>query len=221
MSPRIYQLPLSLYSFKVRLAAHIKELEIALLEPPGGTYRSAAYRELVPIGTIPALIDGPLVLTESDAIIEYLDDRYGGRLLVAGVPARKARIRMLSRCNDLYLEPLVRSLFAHVSPRTRDPLHVQNVIEQLAEKLALVELAIDTDGPLTIDREPTMADCGLAATLTWLLQIAPVLLPNLMLGPRLARVYTALSGASLTAEPIEDYRLLVEAWVATKVSETA
>ena len=68
----IYQLPISLYSFKLRLALRLKGIEIEMREPPGGGYRSDAYRAINPAGTIPALVDGQGLLAETDAIIEYL-----------------------------------------------------------------------------------------------------------------------------------------------------
>ena len=88
----IYQLPISLYSFKLRLAIKLKGLHIELRMPPGGTYRSAEFRRINPAGTIPALIDGTLILSETDAIIEYLESkRYGGHV---SKPRRRPRLRL-------------------------------------------------------------------------------------------------------------------------------
>src|SRR5690242_10196588 len=39
--------------------------------------RSPEYLELNPLGTIPLMIDGASVMTESAAIVEYLATRYG------------------------------------------------------------------------------------------------------------------------------------------------
>ena len=119
---QLYQLPASLYSFKVRLALTLKGLQLPMVEPHEGTYRRLAYRALVPPGTVPALVEAGLVLTESDAIIEYLHETHGGLRLVLGTPERKARIRMVSLLNDLHIEQQVRALFAHAAaaPRQRD-----------------------------------------------------------------------------------------------------
>lgn len=69
----LYQTDLSIYSTKVRLALALKGVQVEMRDPPDG-YRSAAYRALVPPATIPALVDGAMVLSESDAIIEYFDE---------------------------------------------------------------------------------------------------------------------------------------------------
>ena len=211
--PKIYQLPVSLYSFKVRLAMSIAGASIPLAEPPGGSYRSAAYRDLVPPGTVPALVVDGFVLTEADAIIEYIDETGGGAQLVAGSPERKARIRMLSRLIDLRLEARVRALFGHVGPVRRDSRHVGETGLRIGDELALLEWAIDAEGPFSIDHRITMPDCGIAATLTWLQALAPALSIPVAPGPRLARVYAALNADALAGPELAGYRPLVDAWV--------
>lgn len=65
---------LSSYSAKVRLVLCIKGVDFEEREPPGG-YRSERYRALVPMGTLPAIQEGDWVLSESEAINEYLEER--------------------------------------------------------------------------------------------------------------------------------------------------
>jgi glutathione S-transferase len=43
------------------------------------------YLQINPLGTIPALIDGPTLMTESAAIVQYLATRYGPNELAVGV----------------------------------------------------------------------------------------------------------------------------------------
>jgi glutathione S-transferase len=214
---QLYQLPVSLYSFKVRLALTLKGIHVPMIKPHEGTYRSAAYRVVVPTGTIPALVADGLVLTESDAIIEYLDDVHGGRRLVDGSPERKARIRMVSRLNDLQVEPQVRALFSHVAPSHRDARHVSETTARLSEKLALMEWALDATGPFAIDNDVTMPDCGIAATLTWFYALHPLLAPSLQPGPRLERVYRALARDAIAGPELTSYRALVDTWVSNKL----
>ncbi len=107
----LYELPISLSSFKLRLALRLKGVTIEKREPPGGSYRSEAYRAINPAGTIPALVDGRGLLAESDAIIDYLDDLGLGRPLRPADPWLAAQHRMLSRWCDFTLDPAVRRLF--------------------------------------------------------------------------------------------------------------
>ena len=58
----VIELPISLYSFKLRLAIALKGASIEGREPPGGTYRSAEFRKINPAGTIPVLVDGDFIL---------------------------------------------------------------------------------------------------------------------------------------------------------------
>lgn len=49
-----------------------------------------AYRDLVPTGRVPALIHGDLVLNESSAIIEYLDEAFPAPQYPVALPADMA-----------------------------------------------------------------------------------------------------------------------------------
>jgi glutathione S-transferase len=210
---QMYQMPISLYSFKVRLALALKGVRLPMMEPHEGSYRSAAYRVVVPPGTVPALVGAGLVLIESDAIIEYLDELHVGVRLVDGTPERKARIRMVSRLNDLHLEPQIRSLFPHVALSKRDAQHVGETRTRLDGKLALLEWALDAEGPFTIDDELTLPDCGVAVTMTWFYALSEMLPKTLKPGARLNRVYDALCSDPVAGPDIGAYRGLVDAWV--------
>jgi len=51
--------------------------------------RQPEYLEINPVGSIPAMVDGDLTLTESLAICDYLNEKHGGGLSVA--PGEKGR----------------------------------------------------------------------------------------------------------------------------------
>ncbi len=89
---QLVQLPISLYSFKVRLALAAMRVDVPLIEPQGGSFRSEAYRTLVPPGTIPALLGPDGVITETDAIIECLDETLAASRLMHGSAHRRAEL---------------------------------------------------------------------------------------------------------------------------------
>lgn len=161
----LYQSPLSTYSLKVRLALAVKGASLDLREPPGGTYRSDEYRALVPPATVPALVDGDFVLTESDAIIEYIDERFAGPVLLPADPQDRARARMVSRLVDLRLEASLRALFPRIkdghSPSAAD-------LEPAEQALVLVCKMMHAAGPWCCGAAPTLPDFGLAAASVWL-----------------------------------------------------
>jgi glutathione S-transferase len=63
----LYTNPVSNFCAKVEIALRLKGLAYEALPPPGG-YGSAAFKAIVPAGTIPALVNGDLVLSESETI---------------------------------------------------------------------------------------------------------------------------------------------------------
>jgi len=159
----LYATPLSSYSLKVRLAFAYKDVTVALRPPPDG-YRSQAYRDLVPMATVPALIDGTFVLGESDAIIEYLDELHPSPSLLPGDAQARALARMLSRLHDFRVEPQIRALFREIPPATRDSAAIAQRFQAFAEALALVG-EVARPGPFLGGAALTLADCAFPATL--------------------------------------------------------
>ena len=130
-----YATSLSSYSAKVRIALCVKDLVFQELSPPGG-YRSESYREIAPMGMIPALyVDGQLI-SESEVILEYLEDRYPDPPMRPQDPLENAQLRFRSRFHDLYFEPLVRRLFSHVPMSTRKPPEVLKIRAELLQRMA-------------------------------------------------------------------------------------
>jgi glutathione S-transferase len=210
----IHQLPLSLYSFKLRLALRLKGIEIAMAPPPGGTYRSLEFAEINPAGTIPTLVHGNLWLAETDAIIEYLDDLNLGNSLRPADAVVRARDRMLSRWCDMQLEPAVRRLFTHISPSRRNSAAAQEADAMIITKLAVMEKGLDPAGPFATGASPAMADCGFAATMIWLEALTAPLSLAARPGPRLQRMVRALCADTRTSQEAAAYRELVRTTIA-------
>lgn len=117
--PVLYGNDVSGYCCKVRIVLAHKSIAFAERSPPDG-YGSPAYRAVVPTGTIPALVVDDLVLSESEAIVEFLDEAWPVPAMLPGNPAQRARLRQLSRFHDSRLEPPLRALFGQVAPAGRD-----------------------------------------------------------------------------------------------------
>jgi maleylacetoacetate isomerase len=85
-------------AYRVRIALNLKGLEhkikpVSLLRD-GGEQLSDAYRAINPMGLVPSLVlANGIVLTQSLAIIEYLDDLHQEPPLLPSDPANRARVR--------------------------------------------------------------------------------------------------------------------------------
>lgn len=217
----LYWTKLSSYSAKVRLACALKRLMPELRLPPDGSYRSAGYRAIVPMATVPALVMDGLVLSESDAIIEFLDERFPSPSLLPGTARERARIRFLSRFHDLHLEPTVRALFTHAAPSTRDASVVAAKAAEIARKLERLESELDpagpyAAGPYAAGAVPTLADCGFPPTLAIIDALMPMLGHPMSFGPRLARWRTILADDPRFESVMQPYRTEVSTWLETK-----
>ncbi len=75
---KFYDLELSGHSHRIRLLAGLLGLEpdIVPVDLPGGAHKQADYLKLNPFGQVPALVDGDLVLFDSNAILVYLATHY-------------------------------------------------------------------------------------------------------------------------------------------------
>ncbi|AXA89927.1 maleylacetoacetate isomerase [Massilia sp. YMA4] len=87
-------------AYRVRIALNLKGLAydavpVHLLRG-GGEQRQPAYRAVHPGGLIPALIDGDVTLTQSLAIIEYLEEMHPVMPLLPQDAAGRARVRALA-----------------------------------------------------------------------------------------------------------------------------
>lgn len=79
---------------KVLWVAHALQLEIERVDAGGkfGVVDTPAYRALNPNGRVPTLEDGDLVLWESNAIMRYFCEQYGGEALYPSDPRTRAEI---------------------------------------------------------------------------------------------------------------------------------
>ncbi len=97
-------------AYRVRIALNLKGLAWEAvpvhLVRGGGEQYGADYRALNPAGLVPALDDEGRVLTQSLAIIEYLDETHPEPPLLPANPADRARVRAIAQAIACDLHPL-------------------------------------------------------------------------------------------------------------------
>jgi maleylpyruvate isomerase len=97
-------------AYRVRIALNLKGLPYEAvpvhLVKDGGQHLSEAYRRINPAAALPSLVDRDLALSQSLAIIEYLDETYPYPPLLPGDPAARARVRAIALDVACEIHPL-------------------------------------------------------------------------------------------------------------------
>jgi len=93
------------------------------------------YLAINPMGTIPAMTHGDLVLTESSAIMEYVDEAFPGPKLMPDDPVDRWKVRWWMKFMDQWLAPSFSmigwSVFVGPSVRQRDPKELEAAIDRI------------------------------------------------------------------------------------------
>ena len=106
---KLYDYFRSSAAYRVRIALNLKGLDPAreFVHLRKNAQRSEEYLAVNPEGLVPALVtDGGDVLTQSLAIIGYLDETYPRPPLMPGTPAERARVRGLALAIACDIHPL-------------------------------------------------------------------------------------------------------------------
>ena len=207
----LFSLPVSSYSAKVRIALGLKNIDCKISPPPGG-YSTAEYMQLVPLGTIPALRVGEQYFSESDVIMEFLEEAYPETPLLPSDLVQRAQQRVLARFHDLWLEPHLRRTFAHVDPATRDQTELDQHLDKFEQRLAQLDTLFQAQ-PFMNNTSIGYADCVYPATI----ELADILLPvfgcQLQLGPNLTRWRQAVLANPVVKAVTNESRAGTQAWL--------
>ena len=108
---RLYGYFRSSSSYRCRIAFNLKGVDYDAvpvhLVRDGGEHKRDAYRALNPQGLVPALeLDDGDVLTQSPAILEWLEETYPDPLLLPSDPVARAKVRAFSAIIGCEIHPL-------------------------------------------------------------------------------------------------------------------
>jgi glutathione S-transferase len=159
---KLYNLMLSNFASKSRIAIYEKGLTVEMVDPPGGL-GSADYKKVNPLGKVPALDIGGQLIAESELINEYLEDKYPEKPLLPKDAEGRARVRSFTRFHDLYLEPPLRALFPKLFGQQLDDKFIQEKVAEVNTRLDQLE-AMLSNGPFATGDMFTLADAALAPT---------------------------------------------------------
>ncbi|MBP2316616.1 maleylacetoacetate isomerase [Azospirillum soli] len=171
---RLYGYFRSSASWRVRIALNLKGLQADLVPRHlrRGEQRDPGYLALNPQGLVPALLpedgpahDGPAhdgpVLTQSLAIIEWLEEHYPEPALLPSDPGRRARVRAFALAIACDIHPIqnlkVLARLRHLGVAEED---VGGWAKWVIEEgfAALETMIADEPGPFAFGDAPTLAD---------------------------------------------------------------
>ncbi|QIE56305.1 glutathione S-transferase family protein [Pikeienuella piscinae] len=160
----LYGIPVSVFVAKARIALDFKGLEYDEVEPPGG-YGSAAYRAIVPAGSVPGLTLDGASFHGSNAIVELIEELHPDPPLLPAAPHARALTRALLDFHDNRLEAAARALFPLVKREWREePDAVIAGVAAIESALARLEDLV-RPRPFHLEETPTIADMAYPASI--------------------------------------------------------
>jgi glutathione S-transferase len=207
----VYSISESLYCAKLRIVLRHKNLAWQEIEPPGG-YWSDEYRNIIPSGNLPALIDGNLALGDSEAIAEYLNESYSEPPMLPLDVVARAKARERSRFHDTRLEPELRLLFAHTSHDKKNPAIVEKQAEIINRRLKEFANMIASDSPDPL----SLADCGFPITFAWIDAFIPLLELNIEWPEQVLKYRQTIENQPAVAAELVEYLPEIQTWLSSR-----
>ncbi|KVV38238.1 glutathione S-transferase [Burkholderia ubonensis] len=130
----------------------------------GSGFRSTddpAYLALNPHGLVPVIKDGDFVLWESNTIIRYLANRYGGEALYPAEPQARARVDQWLDWQASDLNPSWVFAFQGLvrkSPDHQDPDGIAKSIAKWTKHMRVLNAQLDATGAFVAGERFTLAD---------------------------------------------------------------
>jgi glutathione S-transferase len=154
---------------KVRVYLAEKGLVLPLVpvDLTTGANRTPEFLAKNPMGSVPVLeLDDGSYLTESLAIVQYLEELHPDPPMIGTTPLERARVRELERMIEMSLLSRIARVFLHTSPMFPRAGQISEIAgqarRQLPGALRIVDAAVGTRAFAAGER-PTIADCTLLA----------------------------------------------------------
>lgn len=165
----------SVAAYRVRIALNVKNVSyekvpVSLIHN-GGEHNSSEYRSLNPQGLLPTFIDNRVTLTQSLAIVEYLEECFPEPSILPGSPIERAKARQMAQIMACDVQPLLglRVLgYLRTVLRVNENARAQWFLHWLMEGLDALELQLATSlnvGKYCLGNEITLADICLVPQL--------------------------------------------------------
>ena len=160
----------------LRLALRLTGARFAELpiDREGGELDSAAYRDLQPLGKIPAMQtpDGPMF--ETAAMLLYLADRHPGLAPAPDSPQRAAFLKWFF-FTSTNLHPTILQMFypERVAGEAHSVIVKTHAVQRLREYLTLLNAMVARDAPDWLSAKPSVFSYYIAVLIRWLAGFGP------------------------------------------------
>ena len=211
----LYATDHSLYCAKTRILLRHKGLAFRE-EPPVGGGGSDAYKQIVPSGNLPALVHGDLILSDSEAIAEYLEEAFPDPPMLPVSRDRRAKARERSRFHDTRLEPALRGLFPIVKAGGGSAEEIDAATDAVTARLA--QLSKMLEDPLAPTQMLTLGDCGLPVTFDWIDAICGGLKAPIEWPERVTEYRQWLDTFEAVTTELEARHPIMREWVAARLN---
>lgn len=167
---RLYTYFRSSAAYRVRIALNLKGLPYEAipvhLVKNGGEQFAPAYRTINPSKLLPALDDDGAIITQSLAILEYLEEVHPQVALLPADPVERARVRALAQTIACDIHPIanLRVMKYLTTLAVSEPAKLEWTRHWISEGFATLEALLDPSagsGRFCHGDSPTMADCSL------------------------------------------------------------
>lgn len=199
MAIQLYGHPFASFVWKPLIAAYERDVpfEFCMVDPDHRE-NTARMRELSPTGQFPALVDGDRTVTQSNAVIEYLDRIGSAPTLIPSNPDAALSARMFADVFDSYIAgPMQQIVGEALRPVDRqDPDRIAEAKTKLDKSYAW--LAGHISHRWAIGDQFSIADCAAAPALFYADWVHPI--PDGTLGSYRARLLARRSIARVVNE---------------------
>lgn len=210
----LYTVPVSLYCAKTRILLRHKRLTWTEQSPKGG-YGSAEFKTIVPSGNLPALDDNGLLLGDSEAIAEYINEAYPEPPMLSVDLKLRAKERERGRFHDTRLEPALRLFFPLVGRRDVDAGQVVGYADGLNARLDQLSHLLTPDAGAAL----TIGDCGFEPTFMWIDRLARYFPFDVSWPDAVAQYRARLAAQEAVRDEVQSYQSALDPWIDAKTRE--
>jgi len=197
---------------KVEFILDFKSIEIDKIEAINN------YGSFSPTATVPCLsIDG-LMISDSGAILEFLEEKYPEPSLLSDHPNVNSKIRFLATLVDEKLVGSIRKLFGlvKITSHPSDGLMIENIFKEIENHLLLIN-NIRKEEKYLASNEVSLADCNTPAFFSMLKEFE-IHFNKEVVKPKEIRIYEEnLQMHKNLYKEYKRYGFEIRTWIANKL----